>query len=103
MHIWHYTIQCRLYKCLDTKIISEYWNKDIRNYLDAMGGFEPQFIGINYMYSSLIEKDKKKAQSYLKKFEQIKKNHHNKNSVKETEKTILVVNERLDKDFEKIK
>jgi len=79
----------------DTKIISEYWNKDIRNYLDAMGGFEPQFIGINYMYSSLIEKDKKKAQSYLNKFEQIKKNHHNKNSVKETEKTILAVKEKI--------
>ena len=85
----------------DTKIISEYWNKDIRNYLDSMGGFEPQFLGINYMYSSLIEKDKKKAQSYLKKFEQIKKNHHNKNSVKETEKVILSVNERVDKELVK--
>ena len=77
------------------EIISEYWNKDIRKYLEAMGNFEPQFIGINYMYSSLIEKDKKKAQSYLKQFEQIKKKHPNKESIEETEKTILDVNERL--------
>lgn len=83
----------------DMKIISEYWNNDIKKYLELMKNNQPQFLGINYMYSSLIEKDKKIAKKYLKKFQQIKKKHPDKKTIEETEQIIAEVDCRINNEL----
>lgn len=83
----------------DMKIISEYWNNDIKKYLELMENNQPQFLGINYMYSSLIEKDEKISKKYLKKFQQIKKKHPDKEAIEETEQMIAEVNYRINNEL----
>lgn len=84
----------------DVKTISEYWNNDIEKYLNLMQKIQPQFIGINYMYFSLIAKDDQKAQKYLRQFEKNNKRYLNPKDVEETKQIILSVNEILNKKME---
>lgn len=92
-------IYCAFKGNYDMKIISEYWNNDIKKYLELMGNNQPQFLGINYMYSSLIEKDEKISKKYLKKFQQIKKEHHDKKAIEETEQIIAEVDYRANNEL----
>lgn len=83
----------------DMKIISAYWDNDIKKYLELMENNQPQFLGINYMYSLLIEKDEKESQKYLSKFQQIKKKHPDKKAIEETEQMISEVNNRVNNEL----
>lgn len=88
-------INCVFYADYDIEIISEYWDNDIKKYLDLMGKFAPQMLGYNYMCTLLLEKDEKKSQKYLSEFEQMKKKHPDKKAIEETEKIIADVNNKI--------
>ena len=92
-------INCVFYADYDMKIILEYWDKDIKNYLELMGEFAPQILGINYMCASLLEKNEKKAQKILNQFEKMKKKKLDKKVIEETEKIIESVNSKVNDNF----
>lgn len=85
-------IDCVFNGNYDLKLISDYWNNDLSKYLNKMSYIVPQYLGINYMYSLLIEKDKRKAEKYLNRFQILKEKLKDKNAILETKKIICDTN-----------
>ena len=88
-------LNCLFYGNYDLDLILDYWNKDTQKYLDAMCNFQPSFLGFNYMFALLVEKNQIKANKYLKQFEEIKKKYPDKMFIEEAEKLINDVNLRV--------
>ena len=62
-------MNCIFYSDGDFNQIKEIWDEDIKKYLDLMGKVAPIYIGINYMYATLIEKNELNSKKYLNQFQ----------------------------------
>jgi len=78
----------------DFENIKEIWNEDIKKYLDLMGKVNPVYISINYMYSTLVEKNEGNSKKYINKFQQLNKSNYDKYQVEEAEQLINEVNDK---------
>ena len=87
-------INCIFYSDGDFNQIKEIWNEDIKKYLDLMEKVTPIYIGINYMYATLIEKNEENSKKYLNLFQQLNKKNYDKYMIEETEQLINDVNEK---------
>lgn len=88
-------MNCIFYSDGDFNQIKEIWNEDIKKYLDLMGKVAPIYIGINYMYASLVEKNESNSKKYLNQFKQLNKKKYDKYQIEETEQLINDVNKKL--------
>jgi hypothetical protein len=75
--------------------IKEIWDEEIKKYLDLMGKVVPTYIGFNYMYASLVEKNESNSKKYLNQFKQLNKKKYDKYQIEETEQLINDVNKKL--------
>ena len=73
--------------------IEKIWDDEIKKYLDVMSKVSPVFIGMNYLYSVVVEKNEVNAEKYLIQFHQINRNFYDKKSVEETEEMIVKIDE----------
>ena len=79
----------------DVNKIKEIWDEDIKKYLDLMGNVSPIYIGINYLYATLVEKNEDNSKKYLNQFQQLKVKLYEKYELEETEKLINEVDKKL--------
>ena len=89
-------MNCIFYSSDDFEQIKEIWNEDIKKYLDLMGKVVPVYIGINYMYSALVEKNEANSKKYLNQFQQLNKKNYDQNQIKETEQLINDVKKKME-------
>lgn len=87
-------MSCIFYGDGDFNQIKEIWDEDIKKYLDLMGKVAPIYIGINYMYATLIEKNELNSKKYLTQFQQLNKKNYDKYMIEETEQLINDVNKK---------
>ena len=102
------TVKLQLIICLfnEDKLdeIKNIWDKDIKKYLDQMGKILPIFVGINYMYATLIEKNEINSNKYFHQLKKINKKNLDKYQIKEIEDLLNEVNtKRKNIMFNKIK
>lgn len=93
------TLKLQLMNCIfygngDFNQIKEIWDEDIKKYLDLMGKVFPIYIGFNYMYATLIEKNELNSKKYLNQFQQLNKKNYDKYQIEETEKLINDINNK---------
>lgn len=93
-------MNCIFYSDGDFNQIKEIWDEDIKKYLDLMGKVAPIYIGINYMYATLIEENELNSKKYLKQFQQLNKKNYDKYQIEETEQLINDVNKKIEKTNE---
>ena len=89
-------MNCIFYSGDDFEQIKEIWNEDIKKYLDLMGKVVPVYIGINYMYSTLVEKNEANSKKYLNQFQQLNKKNYDKKQIEETEQLINDVKKKME-------
>lgn len=90
-------INCVLSCSDDIEKINEFWDKDVKKYLDSMSKFIPIYIGFNYMYATLVEKNESNSKKYLNQFQKLNKQKYNKNQLQETEEFINYINKKSKK------
>ena len=82
--------------------IKKIYDEEIKKYLDLMGKAVPVYIGISYMYSTLIEKNEENSKKYLNQFRQLNKKNYDKYMIEEAEQLINDVNKKKEEEnFEK--
>ena len=69
--------------------IKDIWDEDIKKHLDLMSNYIPQYIGINYMYFSLVEENNDIANKCLNQFKKINRKKY---EIKELEQLMFDVN-----------
>lgn len=92
-------INCIFYTSDDLSEIKEIWNDDLKRYLDMMSSIIPTYIGFNYMYAALVEKDEVSAIRYLEQFELLDKSRFDKYLIDDTIDFIRDINEKINKIF----
>ena len=97
------TVKLQLIICLfnEDKLdeIKNIWDKDIKKYLDQMGKILPIFVGINYMYATLIEKNEINSNKYFHQLKKINKKNLDKYQIKEIEDLLNEVNTKRKKYY----
>ena len=97
------TVKLQLIICLfnEDKLdeIKNIWDKDIKKYLDQMGKILPIFVGINYMYATLIEKNEVNSNKYFHQLKKINKKNLDKYQIKEIEDLLNEVNTKRKKYY----
>lgn len=72
--------------------IKDIWNDDIKKHVDLMSKVVPVYIGINYLYFSLIEKNNEISNKYLNQFKKLNRKKYEKYQIDELEQLIFDVN-----------
>lgn len=97
------TVKLQLIICLfnEDKLdeIKNIWDKDIKKYLDQMRKILPIFVGINYMYATLIEKNEVNSNKYFHQLKKINKKNLDKYQIKEIEDLLNIVNTKRKKYY----
>jgi len=95
-------MNCIFYSNDDLNQIKKIYDEEIKKYLDLMGKAVPVYIGISYMYSTLIEKNEENSKKYLNQFRQLNKKNYDKYMIEEAEQLINDVNKKKEEEnFEK--
>lgn len=87
-------INCIFYGNYDLNMINDIWDKNLEKFLISMENTSLELLVIRYLYYKLIDKDDKKSQYILNKFDKVKMYIRDKNSIANSEKFIDDIDKR---------
>ena len=90
-----YEVYCIMNTKYDEERIREIWSKEFGEFVNQMSIISISFVGFNYLYYSLVNIDKNKANEILEQFEKRKNKCKDKKEVEETETIIRNVNKYI--------
>ena len=82
------------YENKEMERIKDIWDDEISNYLKVVSKIDPIFIGLNYMYASLVENNKENAEKYLKQYQKINKKHFTNYQLEDAKKLFEEIDKR---------
>lgn len=90
-----YEVDCIMNTKYDEERIKEIWSKEFGEFVNQMSIISISFLGFNYLYYSLVNIDRNKANEILEQFEKRKNKCKDKKEVEETEIIIRNVNKYI--------